>query len=337
MIVRSSDCRVVVGRPGGHRSTGGVEVTWKRLAFLALVCIVLAAGYFVIGEFRSSDVGTLWPSRNAFVARQLPFATTQELFDIGVTDADGDGKLDIFTTNHNSRQSLLVTDGSGSYRDTLSAWGLDQNLAFPGLEIVPREPEVSAPGVYLYWKARNADAQFTLIIRSYRIKELGRLEGTLRTYSSIHQYKGAAFAVQLPGAAPSADGAMRETMMEFSTEQDGTLEVEIGSPGLPLNIHLGNAIPLTSIFVGVQKVSPRSGDLSFTFQDRHGMAWFDYNDDGRLDVFISRGAVGGTLRGLPPVVQGIIHDELLVSQAGERYRKFPRPRESRSAAAPAGR
>ena len=50
------------------------------------------------------------------------------------------------------------------------------------------------------------------------------------------------------------------------------------------------------------------------------MAWFDYNDDGRLDIFSSRGAVGGKLRGLPPVVQGIIHDELLVSQAGERYR-----------------
>ena len=180
--------------------------------------VALAVGYFAFSEFRSSDVGTLWPSRNAFVARQLPFATTQELLDIGVTDANGDDRLDIFTTNHNSRQSLLVADGQGGYRDMLSAWGLDQNLDFPGLEITPREPEVAAPGVYLYWKGRNTDSQFTLVIRAHRIADLGRLDGTLRTYSSIQRYEGAAFAVQPPEAAPGSDGAMRETLMKFSTD-----------------------------------------------------------------------------------------------------------------------
>ena len=271
-------------------------MTSKRLALLALAAVALAVGYFVAREFRSSDVGTLWPSRNAFVARHLPFATTQELFDIGVTDANGDDRVDIFTANHNSRQSLLVADGQGGYHDMLSVWGLDQNLDFPGLEITPRAPEVSSPGVYLYWKGRNTDSQFTLVIRSHRIKELGRVEGTLRTYSSISRYEGVAFAVQPPVAVPGSDGAMHETLMKFATDQDGTLEVEIGSPGLPVNIQFGNSIRPNSIFVGVQKASPRSSELSFTFQDRHGMAWFDYNDDGRLDIFISRGAVGGTLR-----------------------------------------
>ncbi len=295
-------------------------MTWKRLALVALGAVALAVGYRRFPEVAASDVGTLWPSRNAFVVRQLPFATTQELFDIGVTDANGDDRLDIFTTNHNSRQSLLVADGQGGYRDMLSAWGLDQNPDFPGLEIAPREPTLAAPGVYLYWKERNADSQFTLVIRSHRIKDMGRVEGTLRTYSSIRQYEGTAFAVQAPEVVPGSDAAMRENLMKFSTDRDGALEVEIGSPGLPVNIQLGNSIPATSIFVGEQRVSPRSSDFSLTFQDRHGMAWFDFNDDGRLDILSSRGAVGGTLRGLPPVMQSAIHDELLVSQPGGRYR-----------------
>ena len=292
----------------------------KRVAVAVLAAAALTGTYIAASEFLVSDTRTLWPSRNAFVELPLPLATTQELMDIGVADVNGDDHIDVFTSNHNSRQSLWIADGKGGYRDMLSAWGLDQNLDFPGLEITPRQPEVAAPGLYLYWKGRNTDAQFTLVIRTHRIKELGRLEGTLRTYSSIHRYEGAAFAVERPVPAAGPDGAIPENVMKFSTEADGTLEVEIGSPGLPLNIHLGGSIPLTSVFVGEQRVSPRSQDFSFTFQDRHGMAWFDYNNDGRLDVFVTRGAVGGTLRKLPPSVQRIVHDELLESQAGDRYR-----------------
>jgi hypothetical protein len=115
------------------------------------------------------------------------------------------------------------------------------------------------------------------------------------------------------------DSQLLRTTVAFSSEGDGLLELEIGSPGVPIMLRLGGAIPPKSVFVGRQKGSPRSNEIDLAFQDRHGMAWFDQNEDGWLDVFISRGAIGGTLRKFPPSVQQRVGDELLVSQATRRY------------------
>ena len=46
------------------------------------------------------------------------------------------------------------------------------------------------------------------------------------------------------------------------------------------------------------------------------MAWSDYNDDGALDIFIDRGALGGTAKALPEDVSKGIQDQLFVTRAG---------------------
>jgi hypothetical protein len=84
-------------------------------------------------------------------------------------------------------------------------------------------------------------------------------------------------------------------------------------------LSFGDAIPLANVFVGPQKARPSSAEFDIAFQDRHGLAWSDYNDDGLLDVYISRGAIGGTLRKFPPGIQARVKDELLVSRLGARY------------------
>src|ERR1700692_2623485 len=145
-------------------------LTRKQVAWGVVVVAVSAAGGLAGHELCLTDGYWLCRSRASFVAYSIPFKATQLLMDIGVVDANGDDWLDIFTTNHNYRQDLLIADGKGGYHDTLSGGGLDQKLEFPGSEISLTALEVDKPGVYMYWKARRI---FT--IRTHKIKEVGRL------------------------------------------------------------------------------------------------------------------------------------------------------------------
>jgi len=115
---------------------------------------------------------------------------------------------------------------------------------------------------------------------------------------------------------------MAETVMGLSSEADGELDMEIETPGTPIAVDLDGTVPLTSVYIGLQKVSPRSKQFELTFQDRHGMAWSDYNEDGVMDVFISRGALSGQLRLLPKSVEDGIQDELIVSEGPGRYKNI---------------
>ena len=294
-------------------------MTRKQLAWGAVILAVLAGAAFAAREVTWTDAYWLWRSRSSFAEYPIPFKATQLLMDIGVVDANGDDWLDIFTTNHNYRQDMLIADGKGGYRDTLSAWGLDQSIVFPGFEIALTELEVEKPGVYMYWKSRRI---FT--IRTYKIKEVGRLQARLRAYTPINRYEGTGFTVEPPVTLASADNKMPETAIGFSSETDGELDMEVETPGTPIVVQLDGTVPLTSVYIGRQKVSPRATQFELTFQDRHGMAWADYNDDGLMDVFITRGALSGQLRLLPGSIKSEIQDELLVSEGPGRFRNVAR-------------
>ena len=290
------------------------HVVWGAMALVALVGIVLIAR-----ELAWTDAYALLRSRNAFVIYPIPFKATQLLMDIGVVDANGDDWLDIFTSNHNYRQDLLIADGKGGYHDTLSTWGLDQNLEFPGFEITLTQPEFVKPGLYMYWKGRRI---FTL--RAQGIKDFGPIHIKLQSYTTFNSYKGTGFAVKPPVTLTSGNQQMPEQAIEMTTGGDGELDMEIETPGTPMAVQLDGAVPLTSVHIGRQEISPHSKQFELTFQDRHGMAWADYNDDGVMDIFITRGALSGQLRLLPEPVEGTIRDELLVSQGPGQYRNVVR-------------
>lgn len=255
----------------------------------------------------------------AFAALSLPLPYTRELFDIGVTDVDGDGRFDIYSSNHNTRQILWRGDGSGGWTDVLSAWGLDQNPTLPGSEIADTVPTLDEPGIYIYWQGRNPLSRFPLVIRAHRLNEVGRLEGRLTSYSSFGNHETDTFTVQPPTAAPADDGVLPLNTLAFAAGADGTLKVVAVSPGVPITVSLGESVPPHRVFVGAQKARPRGREFELFLQDRHAYAWAGLNNDHRLDAYVSRGAIGGTLKKFPAAFQERTQDELLVSDVDGRY------------------
>jgi hypothetical protein len=239
-----------------------------------------------------------------FVEQPLPLEETHRFFDMGIVDANGDDLLDIYTTNHHFRQVLLLADGHGGYRDALSEWGLDQSREFPLAELSFTAPVFDRPGLYIYWHG----TQFVLRARS--INDASHWRGSLQVNDPVEIVKNDGFRIQKQDQV----SAVSETTIDFSPTRDGQLRMRPGGQGLPITFRLDDAIPLEKVYVGLGKVSPDTRIFSLAMRDRHAMAWADYNNDGWLDVFINRGALGGTLSAYPEEVKIQLNDELLVSR-----------------------
>lgn len=253
-----------------------------------------------------------WPggeSTGPFVEKAFPLTKADRLFDIGIVDADNDGWLDVYTSNHHFRQSILVADGRGRYRDVVSEWGLDQSVEFPGAELSFVAPERNEPGLYIYWFG----TQF--IVRAHKLADSARWRGTLRVNDPVEILRDDGFAME----KQDQTSFIAETVIGFSPPENGMLRMRPGGQGLPITFEFSEAAPLSQIYVGRGKVSPRDRTFALAMRDRHAMAWADYNGDGFLDVFINRGALSGTLRRHTQEIKNQITDELLLSQGAGQF------------------
>ena len=55
---------------------------------------------------------------------------------------------------------------------------------------------------------------------------------------------------------------MSETTTGFSAAADGSIDLEIETPGVPIGVELDASFPLSAVHVGKRKVSPRSSSSS---------------------------------------------------------------------------
>jgi hypothetical protein len=242
-----------------------------------------------------AGAGSAWGQSDGWFA-QRPFpASASTFYDLGVVDYEGDGDLDVFTTNHLTTQLLLANDGSGSFEDRLTAAQLNQTPAFPGWEDKVPPPNRAAPGLYIY---RGDGMVVTLVGAGQAVS------GGLRflTPVKVRDRKGATATLARRG------GAGR--VASFSMAGDSSVRLNPKSMALPIEVTIDSAFPLSRVFVGPRKISPTSHRFTLYLRDRHGMAWADYNADGYLDAFITRGGIKGEIGRY----KGAVQDELQLAE-----------------------
>ena len=276
-----------------------MAINKKTLSALSLTVLVALAIY------------TAWAVSKPRWFHEMDFVAphSHRLFDVGIVDVNEDGFLDVFTSNHHFRQLLLVSDGKGGFQDKLSEYGLDQSPAFPNAELAFNHPETDKPGLYLYWFG----TQF--VLRSHNLENPGSFSGSFTTHDWVKVVVDSGFKVDID----QQETKVSQTRVTFTPTENGRLVLNMGGQGLPLPFTFESTAEPARIFVGQGKVSPESQHFTLTMQDRHALAWVDFNDDGMKDVFIDRGALGGRLRAYPQHIIDAIFDEFLVSNGKKRY------------------
>jgi hypothetical protein len=269
---------------------------------LLVLCVAGGAGWLVAP---SASAG---PGSAAFEPRQIGLAIPL-LFDLGVADFDGDDDLDVFTVNHNERQSLLANQGDGGFVDRLSSVGLDQLPQFPGFE-VPAAPNTAGNGVDLYRTPGSDPVE-------------GALRVAVRTdpgdeVNGIVEFRFPVAVNRDDGADVSIDVDATRTppvySVHFTAGENALIELEPEQMAAPVALWIDDAVPLSAIHVGPLGVSPTAHRFTLYLRDRHGMAWADYNRDGRIDAFIARGG----LKRRVGEFGGLILDELMLGD-GSRF------------------
>jgi hypothetical protein len=258
---------------------------WARSLLVAGVCIASTL----------ASAGPAWSQSDGWFAQRAFPASAQTFDDLGAVDYEGDGDLDVFTTNHVTTQLLLANDGSGSFEDRLTAARLNHTPAFPGWEDKAPPPDRAAPGLYVY---RGDGVVLTTVGAGQAVS------GELRFLTPVkaRDRSGARVSLARRGGGRS--------VARFSMSGDSTVRLDPRSAALPVEVAIDPPHSPSRVFVGPRRITPTSPRFALYVRDRHGMAWADYNRDGKLDAFITRGGVSGKIGRY----KGIVQDEL---QLGE--------------------
>lgn len=228
----------------------------------------------------------------------------QKLFDAGVADWNGDGRLDLFTTNHKFPSSLLSGDGAGGLTESGAAAGLSPTPGFPGFEDLFRAPDTSAPGIYLYAATRPEPGE-PLRIRTTGTSASGTLTFAARTLA-VERSDGASVT-----AGTTPDGRPK---LSFEAEPGAAIDVVADHLDLPIGVAIDPPADPNAIRVGADAVAASERRFVLNLRDRHGYGFADFDGDGRRDLFISSGGLGGEIA--DPYFTGRQRDELLLGGAG---------------------
>lgn len=222
-----------------------------------------------------------------FEPQILPFNSIK-LFDLSVADVEGDDDLDMFTTNHKFRGSLLLNDGAGTFGSMFDRSGLSATSDLPNFDNLYRDPDQEANGVYVW-----LDEEGITHIRTKGLRELGAYPGA-RVLGEI-SYFGRS---NITGSNPDVQivdstHARTEVRLDPSTEPNSqavafdagpnaSIDIRARYMDLPFEVTIEPSYPRFKLFVGPDGVHPLHSVFDVDLGDRHAAAWADYNADGEV-------------------------------------------------------
>lgn len=273
--------------------SGRASTRWGLLLSVALVATAT-------GALPSPAIAA-----DGFTTRSLKLETDW-LRDLGVTDVDGDGHLDIYTVNHSSPENILLGSGDGRFRQAIETLNLTQDPRFPTLVFEGALPPPPPDAAHLvWWWQRSRGAEVLLL----RLPAGVRAAGRFRIFSTE--------AVVTSGTLPAT---VRETVLA-----PGVLRTDIafaGQGSASLAMRFPADIPVTvefdrprNVLVGWPRPRPApDGPFRIHRRDRHAMAWADVLGGPRMEL----AAVRGGMKGKSSLVPMALHQEMRVL-AGETY------------------
>ena len=278
----------------------------SRFTLLFMIGILFTVSYY----YWDTDESRLIAAGPNFRGLDVPIQS-YDMYDLGVVDVNADNFLDIYTTNHSALQSLLLNDDGVLANDILMGAGLAQTSEFPGAEDQATNVAFSQPGLYIYRHRK------WLVFKAYHIGIQQPVSLTLRVPWKLNTRLSG-------GVILESDVTLTQSTLRFQLSGEQRVEV-IGAfdiVELPHVIEVGDEVPLAQVFVGSRGISPSDRRFSLLWRDRHAMAWSDIDQDGRLDVYVARGGVKGSLA----KVKAVINDEVFLQSDGltfiDRYDEF---------------
>ncbi len=187
---------------------------------------------------------------------------------------------------------MLINRPGGEFKDDVLSLHLGTARDYAGTDPTFENPEpvFSRAGLYIYWHVDE------LIVRSHRIPNSRPASGTIFVRPEEIAETAGPVTIKEHQSIPAVPSGQKT--LGFVMSGSSTLTIKSSrnyyySPGFEIK----DTWPLDAIYMGSEGAHPVGHSFKFSESDRHGMAWFDLNDDGATDVVIANGGQGGRIRG----------------------------------------